>query len=264
MVRGSSRSGGMENEYKYFMDLAQRDPITAATEYKDKLTKSKKPAIKTIRVLEHIIAGDEGAWHVYADNLTDAVQFIISNTMLSSAGLGVVNPASESIANTIGNMINEDANGIPFNPLQRKLRYIAKHYGIQVYTINEEDDADWRTETDDQGQEWNIGYRGPGLPDEESGEAAPTNDPDADWMKATDDKGQEWNIGYRGEDLPEGPMDREELTQRAIQLYHSGECGCWADVFDKMESEITQIASEINRSPGYVMASIIDDATDLA
>lgn len=131
---------GFELNFKGYMDLAQTDPMKAAISYRDSLKKKKRPPIATIRLLDRIIQGDESAWHAGARDLTEAVQFIISNTMLKSVGLGVMNMQKEDIAKTIGGLISENVNFIPLNTTQKRCKMIAENYGFQVYTLNEEEE----------------------------------------------------------------------------------------------------------------------------
>jgi len=121
--------------YQSYMDLAQTDPIQAAKDFRDSLKATKKPSIQTIRILDRIINGDESVWHSGAKDLTDAVQFVISNAMLKSLGLGVMNMQAEDIIHQIGGIITEDNYVAKLGPIQKRCMVIAESYGLQPYAL---------------------------------------------------------------------------------------------------------------------------------
>jgi hypothetical protein len=138
---------GLENKHQRLLELAKTEPLQAAIEARDDLKASKKGRtyMSSIRQLDRIINGDESAWHYGARDQTEAVQFIITNLMLKSAGLGVIpsNVRNESnIARMVGNLITEDVDFAPMTTAQKRLKMIAESYGFQVYTLNEMDDQE--------------------------------------------------------------------------------------------------------------------------
>jgi hypothetical protein len=137
---------GLENKHQRLLELAKTEPLQAAIEARDDLKASKKGRtyMSSIRQLDRIINGDESAWHYGARDQTEAVQFIITNLMLKSAGLGVIpsNVRNESnIARMVGNLITEDVDFAPMTTAQKRLKMIAESYGFQVYTLNEAFDS---------------------------------------------------------------------------------------------------------------------------
>jgi hypothetical protein len=136
---------GLENKHQRLLELAKTEPLQAAIEARDDLKASKKGRayMSSIRQLDRIISGDESAWHYGARDLTEAVQFIITNLMLKSAGLGVIPPNvrnESNIARMVGNLISEDVDFAPMTTAQKRLKMIAESYGFQVYTLNEMDE----------------------------------------------------------------------------------------------------------------------------
>jgi len=144
----ADRHKGLENQYQGLLDLAITEPLQAAMNARELLRSSKKVKsyTSTIRQLDRIIHGDESAWHYGAKDLTQAVQFIISNMMLRSAGLGVMNPgtrnediATDQAIRVIDLLISEGAGSVHMTTAQRRLKQIAESYGFNVYMIGESD-----------------------------------------------------------------------------------------------------------------------------
>ena len=142
----ADRHKGLENQYQGLLDLANTEPLQAAMNARELLRSSKKAKsyTSTIRQLDKIINGDQSAWHYGAKDLTQAVQFIISNMMLKSAGLGVMHPgtrnediATDQAIRVIDLLISEGAGSVNLTSTQRRLKQIAESYGFNVYMIGE-------------------------------------------------------------------------------------------------------------------------------
>jgi hypothetical protein len=122
------------------MQLAQQDPMAAGQEFIQRLQQSPKRTaskMKTIRQLEQILAGDQSAFQAGSRDMTDAVQFLISNALMSASGMGVMRPGMEDVAKTVSNMISEDTDFIQWTPTQRRMKMIAESYGYVVYQLPE-------------------------------------------------------------------------------------------------------------------------------
>lgn len=255
---------GFEFNFQAAMQLAQTDPIKAASDYRDHLLSSKKPNRATLQIINRIIAGDESAWHASASNLAEAVQFIIANGMLKGAGMGVINPSArlEGIIDTIGNIIAEDTNVISLTPEQRRLQIIAESYGYNVYILNE---ADMEDELDDEDYSSNdkiydilvAGVKYDQVEASNQSEALSL----AKQMHGTHATVRESDSVKDMPSLSASEMD--EIVEKGRRLYNSGECGCWSEVYLKMEKDIEDLARSSGKSEAFIMASIIDDAIDL-
>ena len=134
------RDAGFDADYQKWMDFASTEPLEAARQFMG-LLKGKKlnrKTMKTIQQLEQIASGDEEAWQYSSTSPVDAVQFAISNAMMSGLGMGVLptgRPPMGEAAEVVGNLISEDIDPLPFNPLQLKCKRIAESYGLQVYLL---------------------------------------------------------------------------------------------------------------------------------
>lgn len=77
----------------------------------------------------------EGAgFHTGARDLKEAVQFLVSNYLLKSSGLGVI--SNEDVVATVATIITEDVDFYPLTPVQKKLKAIAESYGLTVVVLN--------------------------------------------------------------------------------------------------------------------------------
>lgn len=57
---------------------------------------------------------------------------------------------------------------------------------------------------------------------------------------------------------------RELLVSRAkFLMANDANVCCYSDLWERIELEITQLAKQIKRPSGYVMACLIDDIRDL-
>lgn len=136
-----NRAGSIDKDYQYYMQLAQQDPMAAGQEFMQRLQQGKRTAttMRTIRQLEQILSGDESAFQAGSRNITDAIQFLISNALMKSANMGadLRRPGMEDIAKTVSNMISEDIDFIQWTPTQRRMKMIAESYGFVVYQLPE-------------------------------------------------------------------------------------------------------------------------------
>jgi len=131
-----------DEEYQYFMELAETDPERTGMEFMQRLKTGKKTkeSLEAIRQLELIMSGDESAWQYGSRSLTDALQFLISNTLCSGMGISVIGRGGrmgkESVSE-VANMISEDIDFMPMTPPQRRMKAIAESYGFSVYLLTE-------------------------------------------------------------------------------------------------------------------------------
>jgi len=134
-----------DDRYQRYMDLCMTDPDTAAMQYSDELKQGKKTIdkMRTIRNLQRIMDDDTSAWHAGASSKEEAVQFLISGSILKGRDLGVDFGSGgrggrrgryESVE-IVANMISEDVNFESFTPMQKRLKMIAESYGFIVYKI---------------------------------------------------------------------------------------------------------------------------------
>jgi hypothetical protein len=132
MARPSS-----DDDFRYFMELTQSDPERAGQEFLQRLQSGKQTAKsrKAAMQLERILSGDETAWQHGSASMADAVQFLISNTLMGGMGLGVFRPGMESLVKDVASMISEDVDFNPMSPMQKRMKQIAESYGYGVYLI---------------------------------------------------------------------------------------------------------------------------------
>jgi hypothetical protein len=132
--RGHRRGPSPDEEYQYFMGLAKQDPEAAATEFLQRLRKKPtKDTIHTIHQLERILQGDQSAWQAGSRDMTQAVQFLISNSLMKKMGFS---PKFEGrIVNLVADMISEDVDFMPMTPVQRRMKAIAESYGFIVVQL---------------------------------------------------------------------------------------------------------------------------------
>lgn len=142
MQRNADNFDDFDDVYQYYMQKVQTDPEGAGQEFLQRLRSSKPKRrdqqiklIKTIEQLEKILQGDESAWQYGSRNITDAIQFLISNTLMGGMGLGVLRPGMESVVADVANMISEDVDFQPMTPIQKRMKSIAESYGFSVYVV---------------------------------------------------------------------------------------------------------------------------------
>lgn len=135
------RKPSREAQLKYFMEKSQTDPAGAGQEL-IQFFKSRKPTKEgndLIESLELILRGDKRGYNSQARNMTEAIQFIIFNTFLSGAGLGVIQPGrrhrNESVVADVANMISEDVDFQPMSLMQKRMKGIVESYGFSVYVV---------------------------------------------------------------------------------------------------------------------------------
>jgi len=141
-----NRAGSIDQDYKYFMAKIAEDPIAGGQEYLRRLQQSPKlspGAQKTMLRLERMLADpeDTSEWQRGSGvrSITDAIGFVVSNSLLNKEGIGVVHVGPrEDIVNTVANMISEDVDFTKWTPIQRRLKIIAESYGYFVYQLPEE------------------------------------------------------------------------------------------------------------------------------
>lgn len=139
-----NRASSIDNDYQYFMNLVDQDPMAAGQEFLARLQKGKRTteSLDYIRQLEQILGGEQEAWQSGSGvrDMADAIRFVISNTLMSAGGMGVLRTGRgrnrmEDIVNVVSNMITEDTNFIQLTPVQRRLKMIAESYGYTVYQL---------------------------------------------------------------------------------------------------------------------------------
>ena len=54
-------------------------------------------------------------------------------------------------------------------------------------------------------------------------------------------------------------VERERLTEKAIQLMQDGTASCFSELYDHIAEDVDVLAVLIGKSPAYVMACTIDD-----
>ena len=126
---------GPEENYRYFMKLSETDPERAGQEFLQYLQKGKPTAQsrRTIMDLERILQGDINARQFGSEDIGQAIQFLISNTLMKGMGLGVQRPGMEGLVANIANMISEDTHFVlPMTTQQKSMKQIAESYGFTV------------------------------------------------------------------------------------------------------------------------------------
>jgi hypothetical protein len=133
------RGRNAEEDFQYFMQIAQTDPERAGQEFLQRLQKGKQTAgsRKTMMELERILRGDVDARQYGSGDMGQAVQFLISNALMKGMSLGVLRPGMEDVVVNVASMISEDANFVPMTPQQRRMKQIAESYGLLVYVIQD-------------------------------------------------------------------------------------------------------------------------------
>lgn len=133
------RGRNAEEDFQYFMQIAQTDPERAGQEFLQRLQKGKQTAgsRKTMMELERILRGDVDARQYGSGDMGQAVQFLISNALMKGMGLGVLRPGMEDVVVNVASMISEDTNFVPMTPQQRRMKQIAESYGLLVYVIQD-------------------------------------------------------------------------------------------------------------------------------
>ncbi len=124
-------------KYGQWMQKIEQDPVVALEEFISMLQggikrvkgdRNKKKMLDTLRSANQIKEG-MGFQHG-AKDMKEAVQFLVSNYLLSGSGLGVIK--NEDIVTTVASMITEDVDFDPLTPTQKKLKTIAESYGLIV------------------------------------------------------------------------------------------------------------------------------------
>jgi hypothetical protein len=77
---------GREEVYMSWMKAAEEDPIQTAKDFRDTVAKGRKTAkgLEVIRQADGILSGDPSFWQYGAKSQKEAIQFLISNTLMSS------------------------------------------------------------------------------------------------------------------------------------------------------------------------------------
>lgn len=133
-----------DDEYQYWMSLADQDWETAARQFIKHLG-SKEKAHKYrgfINSLQEILAGNEDAWQKGSGvrSAEDAVKFVISNVLLSGMGMTVIRspkPYYEGIAEVVASLISEEIDFQPMTVQEKRIKMIAESHGFTVCRLTE-------------------------------------------------------------------------------------------------------------------------------
>lgn len=52
---------------------------------------------------------------------------------------------------------------------------------------------------------------------------------------------------------------REELVKKARMLMDGSTCSCYGELYEALQTEITDLSIKIEKPPGFVMACLVDD-----
>lgn len=137
-------------DYAHWMDFITRDWRQAGLEYFQRLQETPERdrtalTIGMMRDLEDITQGEEDEWldawqkGCNIKTSADAVRYVISNSLLSSFGLGVVYKCRsryEDIAKVVANLISEEVDFVPMTDQQRRIKLFVEAYGFAVFVID--------------------------------------------------------------------------------------------------------------------------------
>ena len=166
MSKKDDRERKAREEFNNYMSAAIDDPIGTGEHFLGRLVNAKKPPSETINQLKNILKDPENRtyWQYSSKTLVDAIQFVISNSMMKGWNLGANGRRGpglgESMVVDVANMISEDIDFDPMTPQQKRMKQIAESYGFSVYLLTEDgqfpEGDDGQAETRPRKPDWRL------------------------------------------------------------------------------------------------------------
>lgn len=132
--------------YDSWKNRVVQDWQTAGNDFAQLLRDNPKlttDSAETIQNIEGILAGDRDYWQKNSGirDDTDAMQFVITNALMRSIGMGVISSRprrfSEDIVDIVAGLISENINFFPMTAQERRMKLFMEGYGYVVYSLSD-------------------------------------------------------------------------------------------------------------------------------